>query len=137
MHKRAFYVLVIVIVILIGLSTRMDILPLPQPVLKYGGGMLWAAMIYLILALVFVKARIRTLWLAAVLIACGIEFSQMYETEILNAFRATLAGRLTIGRGFLWSDVISYVVGVSAVALIEWRFLMREIGVQEKIEQTP
>lgn len=125
MRNRLHYLVAVVIVVVIGLPTRMDISPLPQPLLKYGGGFLWAAMIYLILAAVFIRANIRWLWLAALIIACGIEFSQLYETEWLTTFRATLLGRMTIGRGFLWGDVISYIAGVSAAALLEARLRQR------------
>jgi hypothetical protein len=135
MRNRYHYILAVVMIILIGLPTRMDILPLPTPVLKYGGGILWAAMIYLMLAVVFSQAAPRALWLGAVVIACGIEFSQLYQTEALTAFRATLLGRLTIGSGFSWADVISYIVGVSIAAWVDrWR-LLRQRNAKGDIKQ--
>lgn len=135
MRNKSHYALAIVILILIGLPTRMDILPLPNFVLKYGGGMLWAAMIYLILAVVLGRAAPRALWLAAVMITCGIEFSQLYQTEALTAFRATLIGRLTIGAGFLWADVISYILGVSLAALIDRGLLLRQRNTKGNVRQ--
>lgn len=113
----------IAVIVILGLPTRMDILPLPNPVLKYGGGILWAAMIYLVLAWVFNTAKPSSLLVGALMIAWGIEFSQLYHTDGLDDFRATLLGRMTIGRGFLWGDVLVYLIGISLAAWADGRWV--------------
>jgi hypothetical protein len=124
MRNRRHYLIIILVLIGLGLPTRMDILPLSQPLLKYGGGFLWAAMIFFIIGFIWARGKTRDVWLLALVIACGTEFSQLYQAEWLDAFRATIWGRLTIGRGFLWGDLVSYIAGISIAALIEWRWLL-------------
>jgi len=123
MRKRWQYGLVIALIVVLGLPTRMEILPLPYPVLKYGGGTLWGAMIFMVLGWGVYKAKTSRVWIGALMIAWGIEFSQIYHEDSLDAFRATLIGRMTIGRGFLWEDVLSYLIGVSLAALVDWWWL--------------
>jgi hypothetical protein len=48
-----------------------------------------------------------------------VEISQLYQAEWFNAIRITMPGRLILGQGFLWSDIISYTIGISIAAFIE------------------
>ena len=55
-------------------------------------------------------------------IACAIAFSvellQLYHTPWLNAIRDTLPGRLVLGQGFLFSDLLCYTIGIASTAII-------------------
>ena len=56
---------------------------------------------------------------AALLIAFAVECSQLWHPEWLDALRADRVVGLLLGRGFLWSDLLAYVVGVLCIAGIE------------------
>jgi len=49
--------------------------------------------------------------LYCVVICFAIELSQLIDIAWLNEIRATTFGRLTLGSGFLWSDLVSYSIG--------------------------
>ena len=40
------------------------------------------------------------------------EVSQLWHTPILVAIRETTIGKLMLGVGFVWSDLICYAVGI-------------------------
>jgi hypothetical protein len=49
------------------------------------------------------------------------EFSRLYHTPWLDAFRLTLAGALILGRIFSWGNILAYLLGIFLAAAIEWR----------------
>jgi len=88
---------------------------LPFVVVKYGGSLLWGAMVYVLLA---VAARCRpaaSLALLAGLVAAGVEFSRLYHTPWLDAFRLTTAGALLLGRVFSLWNLLAYGLGIVLV----------------------
>jgi len=48
-----------------------------------------------------------------------VEISQLYQVEWLNNIRSTTLGRLVLGQGFLWSDIISYTVGITIATFLK------------------
>lgn len=44
-----------------------------------------------------------------------VEFSQLYQAPWIITIRRTLPGRLVLGHGFLWSDLLAYTAGIAAV----------------------
>jgi hypothetical protein len=61
---------------------------------------------------------------AALGISFAVEFSQLVQVEWLERLRATRAGALVLGRGFLATDLICYAAGVALGVAGEraWRF---------------
>jgi hypothetical protein len=55
----------------------------------------------------------------ALLLAVAVEFSRLYHTPEMDAFRLTFAGRLLLGRVFSLWNIVSYAVGISAAAALE------------------
>lgn len=49
----------------------------------------------------------------------AIEFSQLYHSPWIDSLRNTRVGGLVLGYGFLWSDLVSYTVGIGVGVLIE------------------
>ncbi|MFY2556784.1 DUF2809 domain-containing protein [Corallococcus terminator] len=100
------------LVIPLGLASRRRSLPWPSFFATYAGDTLWALLVFLLLR--FLAPRRSALAVAAVALAFsfGIEFSQGYHAPWLDAARRTLPGRLVLGAGFLWSDLVCYSVGV-------------------------
>lgn len=79
----------------------------------------WAAALYAVM----VARVLRVLWpvgrwvLPGALGCCfALELSQLWHPEWLDAVRATPFGALVLGRGFIWSDLVAYAVGVGTVA---------------------
>jgi Protein of unknown function (DUF2809) len=56
---------------------------------------------------------------AASLLAVTVELSQFWHTETLDAFRSTTIGVLLIGRYFSWWDIVAYLIGIAAAALVD------------------
>lgn len=105
--------------ILLGLATRSWPTAFPTPIARYGGDVLWAAMVVWILALLRPAATPRALGLLALSIAMMIEVSQLYQAPWINAVRATQVGALALGHGFLWSDVLCYALGVTLAVAVD------------------
>lgn len=105
-------------IILAGLSLRAfgPGLGLPGFVVKYGGSVLWAAMVY------FLVAAGRGDWprwriaAAAMSIAITVEAFRLYHTPWLDAFRLTLPGALLLGRIFSLRNILAYAIGVAVAA---------------------
>ncbi|MCY9213529.1 DUF2809 domain-containing protein [Bacillus haynesii] len=55
-----------------------------------------------------------------------IECSQLYHAPWIDHMRAAPLGGLILGYGFLWSDLLAYVLGVSAGAAGEMLFRKRK-----------
>ncbi len=105
--------------IALGLATRRIPAVFPVVVARYGGDALWATMVYWLVALVRPAASRRMLALIALLVAFGVEASQLVQTPWLEALRATRLGALALGQGFVWSDLGAYMVGVGLAVLID------------------
>jgi len=109
---RLVYGLACAACIAVGLASRRYPEWLPDFVARFAGDTLWASTLSLGLGLVWTSARpVRKAWIA-VGIAFAVEASQLLRTPWLDAVRATTAGALLLGRGFLWSDLICYAAGV-------------------------
>lgn len=97
---------------LLGWSSRRFGAGLPAWVGLYAGDALWALLVFWLLS------GLRPAWpgrrraLGAGLFALLIELSQLWQAPWLSALRATTPGALVLGRGFLWSDLACYAVGV-------------------------
>ena len=102
------------VVIACGLPLRWYGFPLGLPafVVKYGGSLLWATMVFLLVgALLPLMTRSR-LAAIAMAIAVGVEFSRLVHVPWLDAFRLTIAGALLLGRIFSLWNLVAYAVGI-------------------------
>jgi hypothetical protein len=110
---RLIYAAMTALVIVAGLVCRRPELGLGPFVAKYGGSVLWGAMVFFAIATVFPAARLMKLVLLALLISAAVEFSQLIHVDWLDAFRRTAIGRLLIGVTFTWWDIVAYWIGVA------------------------
>jgi len=109
--------------IVAGLSLRAFglSLGLPAGVVKYGGSILWATMVYFLVALPAGDRPRRVIALTAMTIALVVELFRLYHTPWLDAFRLTLPGALLLGRIFSAWNLVAYIVGVLFGAEIDRR----------------
>lgn len=110
---RVQYCFIVLAVIALGLLSR----KLPVPL--WIGDMLWALMVYFIVRVFFIKYMVSKVAIIALLFSLCIEFSQLYQAPWINSLRQTLPGRLILGQGFLWSDLLAYTLGVGIGALAD------------------
>ena len=102
-----------------GLTLRLAHFGLPQPVVKYGGSILWAAMIFWIITTLGPRLpAVRAAFVASAA-ACAVELFKFYHSASLDAFRLTLPGALLLGRIFSTWDMVAYVIGIAAAALAD------------------
>lgn len=83
--------------------------------------MLWGMMVFWLIGGVLSRSRISMIAALAGLVAVLTEFSRLYHTPWLDAFRLTLAGALILGRIFSWANIITYLAGIAVAAFVEIR----------------
>lgn len=102
------------IVIACGLSLRGYGFPLGLPafVVKYGGSLLWATMVFLLVGVLLPRLTRMQIAAIAVVIAIVVELSRLLHAPWLDAFRLTTAGALLLGRIFSPWNMVAYVAGI-------------------------
>lgn len=111
MIKRCMNILIVGIIMILGLASRKFSEPTSW-VFLYFGDVLWATMFYFIFRFLFIRKPLLTNALIAITWCYAIEFSQLYKSDWINALRATTMGALVLGSGFLWTDLVCYIIGV-------------------------
>ena len=119
--KRKILISLIGIVVLIplGLYSR-HITWLP----KETGDALWAMMVFCFWRIILVKSKLRTVAIVSLAHSFIVEFSQLLRWQWLVSFRSTFVGHMMLGQGFLWTDLVAYVIGI---IIIYWVFKALEI----------
>lgn len=108
------------IIIVCGLALRGYGLPLGLSafVVKYGGSLLWAAMVFFLVAAALPRLSRRSAALIAASVAILVELFRLVHAPWLDAFRLTTPGALLLGRIFSPWNMVAYGVGILfAVAL--------------------
>lgn len=103
------------IVIACGLSLRRYGVPLGLSafVVKYGGSLLWATMVFLLVGVLLPRLTRSQLAAIAVAIAVVVELLRLMHTPWLDAFRLTTAGALLLGRIFSPWNLVAYAIGIA------------------------
>ena len=108
-RNRFLYFGIILFIIALGLGSRTSYIP--DFIYPYLGDFLYAVMMYFIFAFLLPKVPPINIAFMAVGICFAIEFLQMYQAPWINEIRHTCVGALTLGSGFLWSDLVCYSLG--------------------------
>jgi hypothetical protein len=124
-RQRAAYLLATSAVIGLGLAVRHPGMGLPWPVAKYGGSLLWGAMVYCLAGAAVPEQALRWRAAAAALSAVAVECLRLYHAPWLDAFRATPAGALLLGRVFSPWNVAAYWAGIGLAAALSAIWLRR------------
>ncbi|SCB42148.1 ribosomal maturation YjgA family protein [Rhizobium multihospitium] len=117
---RLFLFPALLLTIVTGLALRRYgyAVNLPFVIVKYGGSLLWGAMVYWLLAAIFVSSGRFGIATTALLVAVAVELFRLWHTPDLDAFRLTTAGALLLGRVFSLWNIVAYVAGIAlALAL--------------------
>jgi hypothetical protein len=119
-RSRALYAAIAVATIGAGLATRRNPDWFPAPIAEYGGDVLWAMMMFWIVAIIWRSWPTIRIATVAIAISIAVELSQLYRAEWIETIRAGRAGALVLGSGFLWSDLVCYGLGVGLAAAFDY-----------------
>jgi hypothetical protein len=86
-------------------------------IVKYGGSLLWAAMVFFLVAMAASHSSRLSVALISASIAVAVELFRLVHAPSLDAFRLTLPGALLLGRIFSPWNMLAYGVGI---ALAVW-----------------
>ena len=128
-RSRAVYALLLFLTISVGLASRKFSVHLPPLLAKNTGDVLYAIMMFWLVGFLFPRLSTFGAALAAGLFCFGIEFLKFADMPWLVAARHSTAGALVFGRGFHVSNLVCYVLGVAAAALLET--VLRQTGSPE------
>lgn len=111
-RNRLLYLFMIFIVLGLGLASRRYPQFLPNFIATYAGDTLWALLVFLLIGFIWPSLSIFKSALIALSFSLMIELSQLYHVPWLDELRRQTWIALVIGRGFLWSDLVCYMVGI-------------------------
>lgn len=126
-YLRLFYLCIVLIVMCLGLLSRRLTNYIPNIINLFLGDLLWAMMIYFLIRVIFIYEPTKKIVIYGLIFCFSIEISQLYHDNWIDAIRGTTIGGLILGYGFLWSDLISYFLGVIIGAFIDRRLKWKRI----------
>jgi Protein of unknown function (DUF2809) len=104
--KNLKYPILVLVIILLGiLSRKISFIPL------FVGDLLYATMIYFMVRIFSNRKDFLKSAIIAMLICFSIELLQFYKANWMIEIRKTTFGHYVLGQGFLWSDLVAYLVG--------------------------
>lgn len=102
-----------------GLASRRYREHLPTFLAEYAGDTLWALMLFLLVSTLMAGRTTMSQAGISLVLAFAVEISQFYHAPWIDGIRNTTLGGLVLGFGFLWSDLVCYLVGIVAGAIAE------------------
>ena len=87
------------------------------------GDVLYAVLIYFGIRFLIMNSKKSTSFLLGLLFCFSIEILQLVQIDWLIAIRKTTLGHYILGEGFLWSDLLCYIIGTLVAFLIDWKFI--------------
>ncbi len=112
-------IILFILSVLAGLLSRSSLVVLPPFIDNYIGDVIWAFMVFYLLAMVYYKSKLHKPLLAAFIFSFAIEFSQMYHATWIDHIRSIKLFALVLGHSFLWTDLLCYTVGISGAYMLE------------------
>ncbi len=116
-NRLNYFILLLFVLILGILSRKISGIPL------FFGNVLYAVLIYFGFRFILIDFKKATSLLLSLLFCFGIEFLQLVQIDWLLAIRKTTLGHYILGEGFLWLDLLCYVMGTLLAFLIDWKFI--------------
>jgi hypothetical protein len=119
MKRRIVYLLCAILTMLVGLASRRYRQYLPTFIGEYSGDVLWALMLFLVVSFFLAGRPLFQRCIISLVLAFAVEVSQLYHAPWIDGIRNTTLGGLVLGFGFLWSDLVCYLVGITAGVLAD------------------
>ena len=121
--NRLNYFFLIVLVLILGiLSRKISGIPL------FIGDILYAVLIYFGFRFLIMDSKKSTSLLLSLLFCFGIEILQLIQIDWLVAIRKTTLGHYILGEGFLWLDLLCYVMGTLMAYHLDKLFLSSRVN---------
>ena len=117
-NNRLHYFSTLFITLILGVLSR-KIIGIPL----FIGDVLYAVLIYFGFRFLIMDSKKLTSLLLSLLFCFGIEILQLVQIDWLIAIRKTTLGHYILGEGFLWSDLLCYIIGTLLAFLIDWKFI--------------
>lgn len=121
--NRLNYFITILLVLILGiLSRKITGIPL------FIGDILYAVLIYFGFRFLIMDSKKSTSLLLSLLFCFDIEILQLVQIDWLLAIRKTTLGHYILGEGFLWLDLLCYVMGSFTAYYFDKLFLSSGIN---------
>ena len=121
-RSRFGYAVLAALTVSCGLTTRPLRRVIAPELAENLGDVLWAVLVYLLIAFVWRQYLSRWIALAALMVSVAVECSQLCHAPWIEAIRKTTLGGLVIGWGFAWGDLVAYASGILGCGLLERHF---------------
>jgi hypothetical protein len=105
--------------IIAGVTLRFALPGLPFWIREWGGSLLWAMMVYWLVAMLVPLRRVLATAGVAGTISTLVELVRLYHSPGLDAFRRTLAGVLLLGSVFSGWDIAAYWAAIAVAAAMD------------------
>jgi len=106
LKQRGSYFIISIFVIILGiLSRKIEFIPL------FIGDILYAILIYFGFCILFPNKSSIKIFIFSLFFCFTIELSQLIRWNWLNTIRSTTLGHYVLGEGFIWTDLLCYVIG--------------------------
>lgn len=117
-NNRLYYFSALLITLILGiLSRKITGIPL------FIGDVLYAVLIYFGFRFLIMDSKKATSLLLSLIFCFGIEIFQLVQIDWLIAIRKTTLGHYILGEGFLWLDMLCYVMGTLMAFLIDKKLI--------------
>ena len=110
--NRLPLIVALVLLVPVGLATKMYSGPAAPWVNGYLGGALYVVFFTWAFGFLFWKADAWRIAFWVFVATCGVEFLQLWHPPWLEAWRAHWSGRLLLGSTFVWLDFPHYLLGM-------------------------
>jgi hypothetical protein len=117
------YAFAVLVIIILGISSRKFSSQIPFFIADNSGDILWASMVYFCFRCLFINKSLQWAFSGSLIFSFLIEFSQLYQADWINVVRNTTLGALILGKGFLMVDLIRYLVGITISYLADFFIL--------------
>jgi len=119
-QRQVICILLLSLTILFGLSTRKFADLFPAAIVLHAGDMLYTIAVYFAAAIVFSSWKPLRLSLVSIGFSFLVEISQLSDFSWLVQIRQYPIGRLFLGNGFLWADLLRYLIGGCLVSMCDF-----------------
>ena len=116
-NRLNYFILILLVMILGIVSRKISNIPL------FIGDVLYAVLIYFGFRFILIDFKKATSLLLSLLFCFGIEFLQLVQIDWLLAIRKTTLGHYILGEGFLWLDLLCYIMGTLMAFLIDEKLI--------------